>query len=134
MATRLSGFIEDHSRKTRPVSMMLPSDSDQESRAYQSVADDQTRLDSNQMLNRGYAYTTVIRSNDRGQTLLSHLTSLYPHSSPQAWQENLDNGEVTVDGVIAAGTESLRAGQTLVWNRPPWIEPDAPQHFDVLLE
>ena len=26
------------------------------------------------------------------------------------------------------------SGQTLVWNRPPWFEPDAPRHFEVLLE
>jgi 23S rRNA pseudouridine1911/1915/1917 synthase len=84
------------------------------------------------MLNRGYAYTTLISSNDHGRTLLSHLASLYPHSSPQAWQQKLDNGEVTVNGVAATGSESLTSGQTLVWNRPPWIEPDAPQHFEVL--
>jgi 23S rRNA pseudouridine1911/1915/1917 synthase len=86
------------------------------------------------MLNRGYAYTTIIDSKDHGRTLLSHLASLYSHSTQQAWQLNLDNGEVILDGVTAAGTESLRAGQTLVWNRPPWIEPEAPHHFDVLLE
>ena len=86
------------------------------------------------MLNRGYAYTTVIGSKDHGRALLSHLASLYPHSTPEAWQQTLDNGEVTVDGVTANGSESLRLGQTLVWNRPPWIEPDAPQHFDVLFE
>jgi 23S rRNA pseudouridine1911/1915/1917 synthase len=84
------------------------------------------------MLNRGYAYTTLISSNDHGRTLLSHLASLYPHSSPQAWQQKLDNCEVTVNGVAATGSESLTSGQTLVWNRPPWIEPDAPQHFEVL--
>ena len=86
------------------------------------------------MLNRGYAYTTVIGSKDHGRALLSHLASLYPHSTPEAWQQTLDNGEVTVDGVTANGSESLALGQTLVWNRPPWIEPDAPQHFDVLFE
>jgi len=32
------------------------------------------------------------------------------------------------------GSESLALGQTLVWNRPPWIEPDSPQHFEVLLD
>jgi 23S rRNA pseudouridine1911/1915/1917 synthase len=26
------------------------------------------------------------------------------------------------------------SGQILVWNRPPWIEPDAPRHFEVLFE
>src|SRR4030095_7541829 len=37
-------------------------------------------------------------------------------------------------GVTVTGSESLTLGQTLVWNRPPWIEPDAPQHFEVLFE
>src|SRR5258708_4919589 len=85
------------------------------------------------MLNRGHAYTTIIGSKHHGRTLLSHLASLYPHSTPQAWQQNLNNGKVTVNGVIATGSESLTSGQTLVWNRPPWIEPDTPQHFEVLL-
>jgi 23S rRNA-/tRNA-specific pseudouridylate synthase len=83
------------------------------------------------MLNRGYAYTTIINSKYHGRTLLSHLASLYPHS-PQAWQQNLDNGEVTLNGITATGSESVALGQTLVWDRPPWIEPDPPQHFEVL--
>ena len=86
------------------------------------------------MLNRGHAYTTIITSKDHGRTLLSHLASLYPHSTPQAWQQNLNNCEVTINGVTATGSESLVSGQTLVWNRPPWIEPDTPQHFEVLLD
>ncbi len=86
------------------------------------------------MLNRGYAYTTIIDSKQHGQALLTHLASLYPHSTRQAWQQKLNNGEVTLDGVPATGSESLLAGQTLVWNRPPWVEPDAPQHFEVLFE
>jgi 23S rRNA pseudouridine1911/1915/1917 synthase len=86
------------------------------------------------MLNRGYAYTTIISSKNDGQTLLAHLASLYPHSSPQDWQQTLNNGEVTLNGVTADGSESVMSGQTLVWNRPPWIEPDAPQHFEVLLD
>ncbi|HEY4089387.1 MAG TPA: RluA family pseudouridine synthase [Bryobacteraceae bacterium] len=86
------------------------------------------------MLNRGYAYATVISSKYQGQTLLSHLARLYPHSTPQAWQQKLNNGEVTLDGETATGNESITAGQTLVWNRPPWIEPDAPRDFEVLFE
>ena len=86
------------------------------------------------MLNRGYAYTTIIGTEQHSQTLLSHLANLYPHSSAELWQQNLNHGEVALDGVIANGSESLASGQTLVWNRPPWIEPDAPRHFDVLFE
>jgi 23S rRNA pseudouridine1911/1915/1917 synthase len=91
-------------------------------------------LDSSYILNRGYAYTTIIGGKHHGQTLLSHLASLYPHSTPQAWQEKLDNGEVTLDGVVASGSELVSSGQMLVWQRPPWIEPDAPQHYEVLFD
>jgi 23S rRNA pseudouridine1911/1915/1917 synthase len=86
------------------------------------------------MLNRGYAYTTIIGSRYHGQALLSHLASLYPHSTAQAWQQKLNNGEVTLNGITATGSETVHSGQTLVWNRPPWIEPDAPQHFEILLD
>jgi len=86
------------------------------------------------MLNRGYAYRTIISSKYHGQTLLSHLASLYPHSIPEAWQQKLNNGEVTLDGVAATGSESVTVGQTLIWNRPPWIEPDSPQDFEILFE
>ncbi len=86
------------------------------------------------MLNRGYAYSTVISSKYHGQTLLSHLASLYIHSTPEAWQQNLNNGEVTLNGITATGSESVARGQALVWNRPPWIEPDTPQQFEVLFE
>ena len=65
------------------------------------------------MLNRGYAYTTIISGKYHGQTLLTHLASLYPHSTPQAWQQKLNNGEVTLNGVIATGNESITSGQTL---------------------
>jgi 23S rRNA pseudouridine1911/1915/1917 synthase len=86
------------------------------------------------MLNSGYAYTTRISRDCHGQTLLSHLARLYPHSSPQAWQQRLNNGEVTLNGAIASGSESVTSGQSLVWSRPPWIEPDVPRHFEVLYE
>jgi len=86
------------------------------------------------MLNRGYAYTTIISSKCHGQTLLSHLANLYTHSTAQAWQQKLNNGEVTLDGVTSTGSESVISGQTLVWNRPPWIEPDVSHHFEVLLD
>ena len=86
------------------------------------------------MLNRGYAYTTIIGSKTRGQTLISHLASLYPHSTAQVWQQKLDSGEVTLNSVIASGSEAVTPGQVLVWNRPPWVEPDAPQHFEVLFD
>jgi 23S rRNA pseudouridine1911/1915/1917 synthase len=86
------------------------------------------------MRNRGYAYSTIISSRYHGQPLLAHLAALYPHSTLHAWQQKLSSGEVTLDGITATGAETITTGQTLVWNRPPWIEPAAPLHFDVLFE
>jgi len=86
------------------------------------------------MLNRGYAYTTVIQSSEAGETVLSHLAGRYRHSTAQAWQERLEMGEVTLDGVLARGDELVTAGQALVWNRPPWMEADCPRHFESLFE
>ena len=86
------------------------------------------------MLNQGYAYTSTIKAGHRGGTLLTHLASLYPHSSQERWQENLNRGEVTLHGILASGSEDLVAGQTLVWNRPPWTEPESPRQFQVLFE
>jgi len=86
------------------------------------------------MLNRGYAYSTIISNKHDGQTLVSHLASLYPHSTPEAWQQKLNNGEVTLNGFTATGSESVISGQNLVWNRPPWMEPDPPQKYEVLFE
>ncbi len=86
------------------------------------------------MLNRGYAYTTIISSRYQGQALLDHLADLYPHSSREAWLRKLELGEVTLEGVRAGGSERVQLGQTLVWNRPPWEEPEAPRHFGVLWE
>ena len=86
------------------------------------------------MLNQGHAYTTQIHRNHHGQPLLVHLASLYRHTDLEGWQQKLNDHEITVDGVIASGRETLAAGQTLIWNRPPWVEPDAHRHFEVLFE
>jgi len=86
------------------------------------------------MLNRGYDCAATIGSEHHGQTLLSYLAGVYQHSTPEAWQQNLNNGEVTLNGATATGSEPVRAGQTVVWKRPAWTEPDCPVHFDVLFE
>lgn len=86
-------------------------------------------------LNDGYSYREVLKSAQLSgpQTLsvLAHLSRRYPHSSQAEWQVRLASGEVTLTGQTATGTEPLFSGQELVWNRPPWSEPEAPLHFEV---
>ncbi|AZI43619.1 RNA pseudouridine synthase [Deinococcus psychrotolerans] len=83
-------------------------------------------------LNGGYAYHEQIGGRAQGQSLLSYLAGRYPHSTPAEWQARLEQGEVLLSGVPAAGAETLQIGQDLVWRRPPWKEEAAPLHFGVL--
>ena len=46
----------------------------------------------------------------------------------------LRRGEVELDGATAHAEAVLRPGQSLVWHRPPWAEPDVPLHFEVIYE
>jgi len=66
--------------------------------------------------------------------LLDHLSSCHPHSSADAWRERIAQGRVLVDGCAAPSDRVLHRGQTLTWDRPGWIEPEAPRTFAVLYE
>lgn len=82
--------------------------------------------------NAGYAFRTQVRRG--GETVLAFLSAEYRHSSLQEWAARLAAGEVEVSGARAHGPEVLRAGQVVVWHRPPWQEEAAPLHFEVLHE
>lgn len=86
------------------------------------------------MLNHGYAYRAQIGAESDRRTLLAHLTTTYRHSTKQEWADRLARGEIEVDGTITRSDAILRAGQTLVWRRPPWDEPDVPLHYELLHE
>lgn len=83
-------------------------------------------------MNEGYAYRESISTRAAGRTALAWLTERYPHSSREVWQDRIETGEVLLDGSPIGPGQVLRAGQILVWKRPPWEEPEVPLHFDVL--
>lgn len=84
--------------------------------------------------NRGFAYRVQIGATDAGRRLAAWLAATYAHSSSATWTTRLVGAEVTVDGEVATGAEVLAAGQIVVWQRPPWDEPDVPLTFDVVHE
>ena len=85
-------------------------------------------------LNTGYAYREQLGARARGQSTLSYLAAAYVHSPLEVWRERLARGEVLLDEVPATGEELLRAGQWLVWNRPPWEERETPRHYTLVHE
>lgn len=85
-------------------------------------------------MNRGWSYRALVPVEAHGCALLAHLATRHRHSSEKDWSDRIDRGEVWLDDAIAPADTILREGQRLVWNRPPWDEPDVPLHFDVLHE
>ncbi|GGS42805.1 RluA family pseudouridine synthase [Deinococcus knuensis] len=82
--------------------------------------------------NNGFAFRSQVRTG--GESVLAFLTREYRHSDEATWAARLAAGEVEVRGVQARGDEVLRAGDVVVWHRPPWREAAAPLDYAVLLE
>ncbi len=85
-------------------------------------------------LNRGFAYRERIGVEAAGQTVLAHLVRTRRHSTAAEWESRISRGEVVVGGRVAGADAVLRPGDLVVWQRPPWTEPDVPLTYDVLYE
>lgn len=83
-------------------------------------------------MNGGFVYRSRVGPESAGEALLDHLVRRYPHSDRARWRDRIAGGEVDLDGAPARPDDRLRAGQVLVWRRPPWREPDAPLAWAVL--
>jgi 23S rRNA pseudouridine1911/1915/1917 synthase len=84
--------------------------------------------------NGGHEYRERLGPGADGERLVSYLARRYRHSSATEWRERIEAGRVLLDARQARPGDVLRRGQTLVWRRPPWEEPEAPVAFTVLYE
>lgn len=86
------------------------------------------------MLNQGYSYREQIQPRSLGQTVLEYLCQRYSHSTKQEWQARIAGGEVWLDDQPAQPQQTLKAGQILLWHRPPWLEPEVPLHYGLIYQ
>ena len=84
--------------------------------------------------NRGYSYRHVLDRSALGKTLLEYLAQCFAHSTGDEWLARIVAGEVLLDNRPARGDELLRLGSVLIWNRPGWIEPEAPRSYSCIYE
>jgi 23S rRNA pseudouridine1911/1915/1917 synthase len=84
--------------------------------------------------NGGFRYLEQISSAAAGQTVLAHLAIQYPLASAAEWLGRIDAGQVLLGDEPAHRDAILRAGQKLIWIRPPWIEPTVPLATAILFE
>ncbi len=86
------------------------------------------------LYNQGYEYREQLAGAVDGQTLLAYLSRRYSHSTVEEWTERIASGQVLIDSRPAHPETILRTGSELLWQRPPWIEPDAPTSFSIIYE
>jgi 23S rRNA pseudouridine1911/1915/1917 synthase len=85
-------------------------------------------------LNGGFSYRAQPGAVATGRRLAEWLAATFTHSSADDWAERLSRGEIAIDGTVAGGAEVLQDGTVVVWQRPPWDEPDVPLTFEVVHE
>jgi 23S rRNA pseudouridine1911/1915/1917 synthase len=86
------------------------------------------------IVNDGCEYKEIVPEIEHGRTLLDYLCARYDHSSREEWQRRIDEGRVLLEGRDSQAAACLRPGQQIIWSRPPWQEPDAPQDWRTLCE
>jgi 23S rRNA pseudouridine1911/1915/1917 synthase len=75
-------------------------------------------------LNGGHAYRDRI---DRPwPSLVGYYAAHYGHSGEPMWRQRLAAGEIQRNGQRLRADGPLRAGDQLVWHRPPWQEAAVP--------
>jgi 23S rRNA pseudouridine1911/1915/1917 synthase len=83
-------------------------------------------------VNKGYEYRERVGSESAGRTVVAYLAGRYRHSTEATWRRRMAAGEILLDERPVDPTDTLRAGQSLVWRRPPWEEPPVPLSYAVL--
>ncbi len=86
------------------------------------------------MRNKGYHYPDRIGVEDEGLTVLAFYSSRYLHSTGAEWRLRIEAGDVVRNGLPAGPDDILRRGDTLVYFRRPWEEPEARTDFANLYE
>jgi 23S rRNA pseudouridine1911/1915/1917 synthase len=86
------------------------------------------------MLNQGYCYPDRVTPDDEGLSLAAFYASRYPHSPEAEWRRRIEAGDVLRNGLPALPDDLLSRGDTLLYHRLPWEEPDAPLDFATLFE
>jgi 23S rRNA pseudouridine1911/1915/1917 synthase len=75
-------------------------------------------------LNGGYSYCD--RVSEAAASIAAFYAGRYVHSDQGTWIERLAAGEIWCNGQQLHADAPLRAGDRLLWHRPPWHEPAVP--------
>jgi 23S rRNA pseudouridine1911/1915/1917 synthase len=83
-------------------------------------------------LNQGYAYRHILGPESEGHCVVTYMVEHFRHSNTFQWQERLEAGELVLNAIVAQGGELVKPGDVVIWNRPAWLEPATPQHYQIV--
>ena len=83
-------------------------------------------------LNQGWTYRDRVPAAEAGIVLSEWLAGRYGHSAVELWLERIVNGELACDGQRLAADRLLRGGESILWRRPPWLEPAVPDQWETI--
>ena len=83
-------------------------------------------------LNQGWTYHDRVPTAEAGIVLSDWLARCYRHSAAELWLERIVNGELDCDGQRLETDRLLRGGESILWRRPPWMEPAIPHQWETI--
>ncbi|MFM8277711.1 MAG: pseudouridine synthase [Cyanobium sp.] len=84
--------------------------------------------------NQGWTYRDRIDAASAGLGLVEYYSRRHRHSGPAIWRQRLENGEIRCNGELVRQERHLRAGDRLLWRRPPWWEGPVPAALPCLCD
>lgn len=86
------------------------------------------------MKNSGYSYPDRVLKSDEDLSVAAFYALHYTHSTRETWQQRIHMGQVLLNGRPTSSDDTLTRGDRLIYNRPPWEEPDVPRNIMTLFE
>lgn len=79
--------------------------------------------------------TSIISLNASGQSLAGYCAQRFTYLSREQWQKEIDEGKLTLDGVLATDpSTTLKGGEMLAWDGRCIIEPEVDNGITILYE
>ncbi len=78
--------------------------------------------------------SSKIKQHERGQRCIAFLTSKFKYLTPDQWLQRIDEGRFTIEGEVCCADTVLKQDDILIYDAPPFKEPDADLNYSIITE
>ena len=76
------------------------------------------------------SFASKVRPDHKGLDLLGYLQKRFTYHTPAEWQAHVEQGRVTLEGVVATGSEAVKPGDEVIYTVHGYTEPEVPTHYE----